>query len=287
MNKIYKTFAVLTISLFMVSCSEDDHTGLSSVNYTQPAVTLSSSENNVSLSEDAIGADGYTITVTATIAEARPINIIVPLVQTGGSADSDDFSAGSITIAAGSLSGSTTVTVYATGDVEGNETLNIGAGDIVANATVNPFTLTVNITDDFINDVLNVTVDWSGTATIDVTQGELTVSFCDLDLDLLIYDSNFADTGIYDAATGACPEHVDLSGMADGTYYLVANVYDNPFTTIGAGAAIPITLSYEQEYFQEGEIVFSGLTTDTPSGTDLLVATVEVMNGYVYTVTAQ
>lgn len=286
MKKIYKSVGALVLSgMMFLACSDDDHTGLSTINYSAPTVTLSSSENNVTVSETDI-EDAYTITVTASITEAVPVNIYVPLVQTGGSASADDFSAGTITIPAGSLSGLTTVDVYQTGDIEGDETLTVGPGDVVANANVSPFSLTVNITDDYVNSILDLELNWDGEVTVEEDFSTQTFDFCGMDFDILIFDSAFNNTGVYDGATSACPEHVPFGDLADGDYYIVADLYDNPYSALAIGEPVPVTLSWNQEFVgTSGSITNLDFTTDSSPGMILLA--VITKDGYNYTVTPQ
>ncbi|MGB4743002.1 MAG: hypothetical protein WBH49_05110 [Flavobacteriaceae bacterium] len=79
---------------------------------------------------------------------------------------------------------------------------------------------------------------------------------------------------------------MSLSGLADGSYFLVVDLYDNPFSTLNTGHPLPITLNISQEYFPETEttIIHNGYTTDSSSGLQA-IATLDVVGGYNYTVT--
>lgn len=291
MKKIIKNIGLLALSsLLFTGCNDDDASGDSLINFSTVQVTLTSDMNNVVIDESAIDVDNPTvITVTATIAEPSPVSLRIPLEWKSGSANGSDYTAATIVIPAyTATSASTTVIVEKTGDVEGNETLVLGPAK-APNLTTNNFELAIDIQNDYINDVLSMEVDWAGTGTYTAgIPADVTLDFCEMDLDLLVYDSTFADTGIYDAATGSCPESVDLSALADGTYYLVVNVYANPFSALGAGIAVPVTTTYSQEYFiDETSFVNSNVSTDTPAGSDILIAELEVLNGYVYTMSPQ
>lgn len=292
MNKIIKNIGLLALSsLLFTGCNDDDATGDSLINFSTVQVTLTSDMNNIVIDESAIDVDNPTvITVTATIAEPSPISLRIPLEWKSGSANASDYATATIVIPAyTATSASTTVIIEKTGDIEGNETLVLGAGES-PNLTTNNFELAIDIQNDYINDVLSMEVDWAGEGSYTASlPAEITVDFCDMDLDLLVYDSTFADTGIYDAATGSCPESVDFSALADGTYYLVVNVYDNPFSALGASLAVPVTVTYSQEYIIDETSFVNGIgvTTDTPAGSNILIAELEVVNGYVYTVTPQ
>lgn len=292
MKKILKQITLLSLTgLLFVGCSEDDYTGLSQIDYNKRTVTLTSSSNNVTFDESMIDPDDastYSVTVTANISEAAPVNIVIPLVQTGGTGDSGDFSAGTITIPAGFTSASTTVEILqdCESGVEGNETLEIGAANNIANANVNPFTLNITIENDWVNDVIEFEFDWSGELTYTAgVPAEVTIDFCDADIDFALADNGGNVLG-YIAATASCPEAGGFSGLPDGTYFILAEVYDNPFSGLGLTDTMPITTTYSQCGFDTaGSFVNSVLNTATISGDVIPLATVEISGGYNYTVT--
>lgn len=292
MKKILKQITLLSLTgLLFVGCSEDDYTGLSQIDYSKRTVTLTSSSNNVTFDETLIDPDDastYSVTVTANISEAAPVNIVIPLVQTGGTGDSGDFSAGTITIPAGFTSASTTVEILqdCESGVEGNETLEIGAANNIANANVNPFTLNITIENDWVNDVIEFEFDWSGELTYTAgVPAEVTIDFCDADIDFALADNGGNVLG-YIAATASCPEAGGFSGLPDGTYFILAEVYDNPFEGLGLTDTMPITTTYSQCGFDTaGSFVNSVLNTATISGDVIPLATVEISGGYNYTVT--
>ncbi|MFL0354062.1 hypothetical protein [Xanthomarina sp. GH4-25] len=271
-NKLLFLFALCT-GVITTSCSEDDYTGDSMINFTAPTVALASS-SAVDVPESMIDpGDGYDVSVTVSIPEAVKADIYIPLVKTGGTLGSDYYELGTIALAAGSTSGTGVVTVWDSG-MAGAKTLQVGASDNVANANVNDFTVSINLVDDTLNSVL----DWSG----EVVSGGNTYSLCDVDFDLLVMDSMGNDTGIYDAATGDCPEYLNFdSTLADGVYTLVVSLYDNPLSSLGLGAEMPVTLNYNGS--ANGTIILDDYTTNSTSG-DIEVATV-TKNGFSFTVT--
>lgn len=286
MKNINKILFLLTLSsfVFITSCNEDDHTGDSIINYSKPTVTLSGMD--ATIDENSIDSDAPpTINVTASISAPVQVDIHIPLVQTGGSANGDDFSAGTIVIVSGDTSASTDVTILKTGDVEGSETLEIGAADNIANANLNPFTLNITINDDYINDVLDIELNWDGEVEYEDDNTTATYNFCAMDFDLLIFDATTGmDTGVYDGATTACPESVGFTGLPDGDYILVVSLYENPYAALGLGESVPVTINYNQEFFDtNGSITINDYSTDSTSG-DIPVAIV-TKNGYNYTVT--
>src|SRR5690554_8057525 len=231
MKNINKIFFLLALSAGVIttSCSDDDNTGASLVDYKSPTVTLTTASTNVVVAESSIDPeDGYAITVTATIPEPVQAHLYIPLEQVGGNANSGDFELGTIAILAGTTSGSTDVTIWP-GDCGtvlsgGGETLTVGAPANVANANINPFSMDVI----WEKDLLEVSLTWEGTYN--------NIDFCDMDLDLLILD--VATNGVdYLAGTSDCTETGLIAGLPDGQYVLIADVYENPFTSLGLGVA--------------------------------------------------
>ena len=299
MKQIFKYIgiAAITCSLF-TSCNEDDSTGLSTIDYSPATVTLTSSENNVTLDETLIDSElGYAITVTATIDNPLPIDIVVPLTQIGGTGDANDFTAGSITIKSSLTTGSASVIINRTGNTEGNETLSIGAvaDEMINNANVIPFSLDVNIENDYVDNNATITFDWSGAAFTSADGSEEFLEFCDMDVDFYLLDPSFSIIND-SAATGACPEAItfDPSTLPDGTYSVYADLFCNPY--FGASAldfAVPIrgsyTHGYESEFgsgnfdpsFEFNNNSASGPCNTAPdfSGAGAMVATIDVIGG--------
>ncbi len=292
-NKLKSIFLLaLSAGVLATSCSEDDHTGASMINYTSPTVTLSTASTNVVVDESMIDPDlGYVIEVTASIPEPVFVDLHIPLVQTGGTADSSDFTAGTIVITSGHTSASANVTIWreCESGVEGDETLEISFADNIANAKMSPFSMDISIENDWVNDVIEITFDWSGELTYDSgLPSENTIDFCSIDLDYVITDDLGNALG-YIAGTGDCPEIAEVSGLADGTYFIIAELYDQPFSAPeydGPLTTIPQTVTWMQCGFPAttGEFSNELLTTATPTGDVLPIAVLEVTGGYNYTV---
>src|SRR5690554_589856 len=293
MKNINKIFFLLALSAGVIttSCSDDDNTGASLVDYKSPTVTLTTASTNVVVAESSIDPeDGYAITVTATIPEPVQAHLYIPLEQVGGNANSGDFELGTIAILAGTTSGSTDVTIWP-GDCGtvlsgGGETLTVGAPANVANAKVSPFSMDIT----WVKDLLEVSLTWEGTYTYDDNGEDVTIDFCEMDLDSLILDTASGSVE-YLAGTSDCTETGIISGLADGQYIIIADVYENPFYSAGLGATVPLTLSYTQcGTSNAGSFVNNTLTTnayapETPLTTYVFMATVDVV-GTTYTVTA-
>lgn len=286
MKAFYKIFTLIIFtSLFIVSCEVEDTTGDSSLNYTATSITISASENDFTVSESSM-TDSQSYTITASIPEPVAVDLVIDLSNTSGTAtNGSDFEFDKeIIIYSGQTSATGNVTIHKTADVEGDEDFSIDFS-CKANASINDLTFNATITDDFINDLIGFTFDWSGSYTYSPFGGaEVTIDYCEIDMDFLLFDSDFNMLAIFDAATSSCPEHFDLSGLADGTYYLVADMWANPLAGLNTNQDLPITISYDQEYFGSGEFIFSGYNTNDSSGT-LIIGVVEVSGGYNYVVT--
>jgi len=281
MKNILKNISLFIIAITVLnSCTDEDNgTGESLLEFSSVGITVVASDNNVIIMENALSDDAV-YTVTASIAASAAVDLVIDLVQTGGSADSHDFELSSITIPAGSTSGSGTITIFPSGDVEGDESLSVGAV-ARANGVVAPFTFNANITDDYINDELELTLAWDGSA----SDGDLTLeSFCDIDFDLILYDGGFGYMG-YVLGTSACPENDVLYGLPDGTYYLVTDLWSNPYSGLGLTDTIPMSLSWSQEFFPEtsGTITSDGYNLSMSSGLGNMIVVLEVSGGYNYT----
>ncbi|MDY0780083.1 hypothetical protein [Tenacibaculum sp. IB213877] len=286
MKNILKTFGLFAIaSLVFTSCDDEDNTGASMIDFTPVTVQFTTASSSYTFSESDINPDDEatnTIEVTATIPEPQPVNAVLDVVIKSGNGEASDFQAEPVTIPAGATSVTSKITILQTGDIEGNENLVLGfksRGNFYSD-----FTIPVTIEDDYINEILDVTVDWSGSYTIDQGSAQTTIDYCGIDFDLILLDEsmNLVD---YTAATASCPEHGTISGLADGTYYLLVDLYENPFAGIGANQDLPLNITYSQEYFiGESSFTYNGFTTEDTSG-QVLIAEINVVNGYQYTVT--
>ncbi|MCX7550721.1 hypothetical protein [Xanthomarina sp. F2636L] len=308
-NKLKSIFLLaLSAGVLATSCSEDDHTGASMINYSSPTVTLSTASTSVVVDESMIDPDdeglGYEIEVTASIPEPVFADIHIPLVQVGGTAGSSDFSGGTIVITSGHTSATANVTIWreCESGVEGEETLTISYGDNIANAKMAPFSMDITII-DWVNDALEISVGWEGTYTFTDQAGtEVEIDFCGLDIDTVLFDDMGNALG-YISGTSDCTEVDVISGLADGTYYIVADVFENPFEDYYVNddddivdVPIVLTTSYSQCGFPDttGSFVTEGLTSNISNPVSdphlvgevaIAIATVEVTGGYNYVVT--
>ena len=274
----------LSFGLLFTSCDDNEnYTGDSVLQYTVTPVTVSSTQASYTFNEADIDEDDsstYTVKLSASITEAQPIDAYISFSQTEGTADANDYSVSSIKIPAGATSGSTEVVVNYTGDIEGSESFTLMAKTDGNFELTSPYSVTITI-EDKINDVLELSTTWSGETTMNMTSGT-TLDFCDIDIDVLLY----TDTGVfvqYLGATGACTETGSISGLADGDYYIVLDVYENPLADFGLTDALPVTITYNQEHFISGSFVHNSLNLSSTS--ILTAAAILKVSGYNYTVT--
>ena len=119
-----------------VTISDDDGGG-----GTPPTVRLSVSPNPVD--------EGSSVTVTATLSSALSSGVRIPLTLTAGTAEPGDFgSLSSITIGAGSTSGTGTISTAEDADTD-DETFTVALGALPSSVTAgNPGSVEVTISDD-------------------------------------------------------------------------------------------------------------------------------------------
>src|SRR5690606_18634708 len=146
--------------------------------------------------------------VTATIPETSPIDYVIDLVQTGGTADAADYETEIIVISAGTTTATGNIVFHPSGDAEGNETLTLKAVPRV-NAVTDDFIFNATITNDVVS--MGFSVDWAGEYSGTDDSGVSTsFAFCDIDFDVTVLDSDMNPTGIA-AETSDCPETLDAT----------------------------------------------------------------------------
>src|SRR5690606_40923781 len=77
-----------------------------------------------------------------------------------------------------------------------------------------------------------------------ILPAEVTIDFCDADIDFALADAGGNILG-YIAATAGCPEVGGFSGLPDGNYFILAEVWDNPFE--GEGLTEPRSEEHTSE----------------------------------------
>lgn len=289
MKNIFKTIGLLALTgLIFTSCNdEDENTGQSLIdNFTPVAVQVSTLQSSYTFSEKNIdSADPLTntINVTATLPEPQVIDAVLEFVVSGNNDHDIELGSDRVVIKAGSTSATTAITIMQTGEIEGTENFVVSLKSL-GNFTTD-FSLPITINDDYINNSLDVSAAWAGSYTYSVTGAEVTIDFCDMDFDVVLYDEAGTTPLDYPAATSSCPESGAVSGAPDGKYKLALDLYENDLAVFGANRPVPITVTYGQEYISEPvTFTYDGFTTDSPTGV-VMVADVEVKDGYMYIVT--
>lgn len=273
----------LSFGMLLTSCDDNEYTGHSALEWSSSAITVTSSEASYTINEMDIDEDEpstYSITLSASIPEAKSVDAYVTFSQTDGNADANDYSVGSIKIPAGSTTGSTAIEVNYTGDIEGSESFTLMANTDGNFTLASDFSVTINI-EDKVNDVLEFSTTWAGSKTVDLIGAPGTpLDFCAIDIDVLLFNSNgFVQ---YLGATSSCNETGSTSGLPDGQYFVVLDVYENDLAAYGLTDTVPVTVSYNQEHFMSGSFINSEINLSSPTG--LTTVAIVTKSGYDYTV---
>ena len=304
LKNIYIIAILLTIGL--VSCDSDDNaTGHSNVNFTAPTATYAIIGNNLNLNVDESlrdpAADEQDVVtgiykygvfiVEATIPEAVQFDTYIDLTQTGGTASSSDFEVERIKIPALQTTGTGKITILRTGDLEGDETLVISSNTNSTNINgTQDFTFEIN--NDYLNDNLELTIDWCGEYDFEYevaggVTGHLTGDLGDsIDIDVAVYDSAFTNIDSASAGTASCPEVCEFEGLADGTYYVVIDVYANSLASYGLNESLNLKLSYEQEHFIDTTTLLHNMSLTSDSSGQLGVVALVTKTGNSFSVVA-
>lgn len=287
-KSIIKIIGLLAFSVMVSSCDTDQDVA-SVVDIAKPAMTITFPTAVTANEGDLVP---FTLDLSAPV--GQDFDVYIVMQQNGSTANEldTDVSAATVnttfqkrvTVPAFSTSFSGVIKIATDDLVEGDETLIISLGDTRTSAvSFVPVISTITIK-NVVSDVLNLVFNYDATFTSSGTEYTL----CDIgyDMDFYVLDAAMNDTGNYGAATGDCPEDLDLdlTDLADGTYYIFYDIYDDA----GLSAAphtpfvIPITVDYIRSggieagtFAQESE--FAPNSTDG-SGSDYVV-TIEVANG--------
>jgi len=302
MNKKIKIFSFALISLFVVSCdnNDDDATNYSSVTVNDAIGTVTAVTPSLVFGTAMTVNEGdegvYTYKVT--IDKPQPVDLRIRPLQIAGTAVLDsDYEFEEVVIPAYSTSGTGTISILSDGIVETTKTLTLQIGtDLDANVKVTSKTIIFNI-ENFVSDVLDLSFNF------DRNVGATSSTLCGItsalsgdkyDIDFLVYDDTFTDLGIIDAQTGACTEKLsmDLADFPDGLYHITAFLYTNAdldlavigFPVIGVPEFnIPITVDYLRAgainmgtYTQEAANYFTSNTAVNSENqvVDILISTV-------------
>lgn len=299
MKKITKQFLFCALALSavtFVSCDDnDDATGYSTLEVTQGVVGTVNLVAPLAATQtvfEPVDADSeITYNFTITLNEPQSVDIHVNVAQIAGSAtEGDDFKIITnestnkymiIPAYATSVTGS--VKVLSDVLVEGVEDFTLQIGDInTSNAVVAISTISF-----VVNNTLGTDLDLTFNFDKPFSIGGSNYTLCEIgyDMDYYVLDADGTDMGIYDAATGACTEHLTLgaSELEDGTYYIYYDIYDD-----GGLSGVPHTafdIPTTTNYFRTDGIapgVFAQEAAFVPSSVDGsgfdYVMTIEVAN---------
>lgn len=297
-NKIVSLFSLFIIAAAFTSCDNgDDVTGIVQVN--KPTMTI---DFPTAIS----AAEGTTIPLTVNLSApvGKPFNLYIVLDQpnsTANGSDSDvkDQSVNTtfqkvIEIPAFVTTYSDVITINEDELTEGNEILKLNVGDSRTSAVIfTPVVSTVTITNAIKDElVLDFKYDKSFTGTTGytntlckITTGNPAVHY---DIDYLLLDDAFADTGNTDAQTDKCVESmtIGLADYADGLYHVVASLYKNAGLdqTIGVVGVSDFAIPTTVDYLRAGSInkgtftqeAVNQFTATTPEGTLTQVVDVKI-----------
>lgn len=253
----------------MVSCDQEENTGLATLTPTSPDLTVTTQVSSKSLIEN---NDVYTF--TATLSQVQLVDTKLYINQVGGDATmGDDFEVtGYIIIPAGSLTGKGSIKIIADELYEETETVKIQIGDDrTANAKLTPATMDFTIL-NYTDGDLAVDLSWelASIATDNAGNEFDPEDFADM---RLLVSSTPNNLNVVKEADGSGFESLVIpSSLASGTYYIVADFYD-------ANSDIPRDLNLNVEFNQAG--VING-STDSFSGA-INTADVCANNFYVLT----
>lgn len=249
---IYNVLGLAFVVAGMVACdtaSQDTEPVISPDGY--PTATITPAATSV--------AEGNQLVIN--IATDKPIDRSLTFIfrQTGGTANADDYSVEPAVIAPYSKTAQIVITTNVDFDYTATETIigEVGVYSIAEKyllnpKTVNPTKMTITI-NNTVSPELNVEFSWNADVVID---GDTYDAADYIDFDFIvcpeagfdISDPWATEIGIYDAATGSSPEHMTLSGLANGSYLLVADLYYNDFVGYSDGSVkIPIVASFTRQ----------------------------------------
>lgn len=279
-NSLTKGVISALFVAFLASCEPDnDTTGKA---YSKPTVSLDQTQFEFTEGESA------TITITVDQATNRNMNFKLELV--GGTGSFRDYeTSGNETIiddGYGVIGHSITVPAYATSytfdlssvldlDTEGTETFEFrfySAGNGVGAVAEGSEYLNM-VVHDVTGDDFAVQLNWAreapdhfGTIVFPEYLGtdSNTHPYSDWDFDIYVFDSGFNEVSGYQAATGNYPERAIMSGLADGDYYIFADLYSGGTDPVEPFAFTNMYMSFSKLGTWSYNVPIDYYTTATP-----------------------
>lgn len=272
---------VLAFVLIQFSCTKDDTT--------KSVITTTKSFGFEGLQDTYTIKEGESLDLGYTFNDDQIFELTVEYEASGSAVEDTDFelSAHSEEIITLQKSGSVSISATKDFETEGTEYVDVTFSSYRADNSINSRVVRVYIEDVVSTDLL-MTFDWNGTF---VYAGN-TYPICgNVDLDIYVLDEDGNDTGDYQAATGACPEHIVLKSTApDGTYILASNMWENGLAGLGLNVPFPIKVSvFKQDKFDTSFVPDKIWTSEDPDqanddNTDLYPVAKIVKSGSIFTV---
>ena len=265
MKNKFKSLAFLFVlgSLSLTSCSTDDTTGDSTLEVTQDVTgTISSVTSTLSFTATnnvaEFNEDEFEYKVTISAAQSKDIHVKVKQIAGTATVDEDFTFDSEIVIPAYSTMATGKIKILKDRKVETTEDFTLQIGDIsTANAiefsktasfSISNYTSTKLDLAFAFDRSFNIGFNNPWTALLPSSGTVYTLCGIRYDMDFLLFDSTFSDTGNMQAATGACVEKMSLDGstLANGTYYVVYDIYDDNGLSgeDHDGFNIPVTVTY-------------------------------------------
>ncbi len=224
MNKNILYYAFIAVLFTFVACNDDEDVDVSSV--TETNFDFASVDADITMEE----AD-QTITVNFTLDDRQivPTAVAVTLDGEGTTATNGEdftFAPTNVSVAAYIGKGSFSFDVHDDVLAEESETIRFklsGVHDPFGAQSERFFTVTL---ENHESSELVLTFDFDGFVDFAGTTYDL-CGAVGLDMDFYVMDVNGNDLGIYQAATGACPEVMTIDGWDDGDYYIMSNLWGN------------------------------------------------------------
>ena len=220
-NIFFSVTLLAILSLFVVSCDNEDYTGYSTLKVSSPTISITPGFTSPVVLVENDAKYEYTVTLS----EPQIVDINLAVKQVDGTASASDYEiTSSIVIIAGATSAKGSIKILSDDVIEDTESLIIQIGDqTTANANLAPINVEFSI-QNLTEDDLVIGLSWEpSTKTTDYSGNE--ISPTDLaDMRLLITDSPYA-TVLDGADGGAFESYTMLGTMDDGEYLVVADFY--------------------------------------------------------------
>jgi hypothetical protein len=245
---------VLLIPLF-IGCSEDTPTTSVISSFEEFPIEAGN------ITPIVVGESGtYTINFPMDDRQIVDVTIAVEAGSESSAIENEDFHIDNVEVSllAFSGGGSFDITILEDYDQsEGDETIYLklyGAGPTGDPKPVEFLAITVR--DSIYNP--GVQMGWEGEY-FSTDNPTTALSLCDnVDIDMFVFDVGGNEVTGYSAATGSCPEIIDaFSGLNDGVYDIIANLWDNGLfgdATVIGNVQIPITMTFFRHGFIEADV---------------------------------